>query len=209
MAKIDKKCKICRREGEKLFLKGERCYTQKCALIKRKYPPGIHGPKGYPRLTDYGIRLREKQKVKRIYGISENSLKRYFNKAKKLSGSTEEAFLRLLESRLDNVIYKAGFAVSRSSARQLVNHGHFLVNGRKVNIPSYQVRVGDVITLKEKSRVRDKIINSLNFFKGRSETPGWLTVDEKNLLIKIIRRIELEDLPKDINTKLIVEFYSR
>ncbi len=206
---INSKCKICRREGQKLFLRGERCYSAKCPLVKRKYPPGIHGPKGYPRQTEYGIRLREKQKLKRLYGLSENQLKKYFTQAKKKIGNTEGEFLKLLESRLDNVIYRAGFALNRISARQMVNHGHFLVNNRPVNIPSYQVEVGDEIKLKEKSRIKNKINDAIAFNKGKFEVSGWLAVEEKTFSVKIIKKPELEDLPKDINVKLIVEFYSR
>jgi small subunit ribosomal protein S4 len=206
---IDTKCKICRREGQKLFLKGERCYTTKCSLVKRKYPPGIHGPKGYPRLTEYGLRLREKQRLKRLYGVSEKELKKYFSQAKKNVGNTETELLRLLEARLDNVIYRAGFALSRTMARQMINHGHFLINGRKVNIPSYQVKMGQVITLKEKSRFKNKIADILASNKGKIEPPAWIFVDEKAFSIKIVKKIEPEDLPKEINTKFIVEFYSR
>ncbi len=203
------KCKICRREGQKLFLRGERCYSIKCPLVRRKYPPGIHGPKGYLRLTEYGLRLREKQKLKRLYGVSENEMKRYFNQARKKIGNTEETILRLLETRLDNVIYRAGFALSRSSARQIVGHGHFFINNHKVNIPSYQVKTGDLIRPKENSRIKDKIASVIAFFKGKTEPPAWLAVEEKTLSIKVIKGPDLDDLPKDINTKLIVEFYSR
>ncbi len=204
------KCKICRREGVKLFLKGEKCYSSKCPLIKRKYPPGIHGPKGYPKLTEYGIQLREKQKLKRIYGVLERQLKIYYRKAIRLKGNAEENLLKLLEQRLDNVVFKSGFTPSLSSARQLVNHGHIRVNGRRVDIPSFQVKPGDEITLKPTSKMIEKVRNQLNSIKKEGKiVPSWLSVDKDKLLIKVLRKPEADDLPKDINLKLIIEFYSR
>lgn len=208
----DAKCKICRREGKKLFLKGERCYTAKCPLVKRKYPPGIHGPKGYPRLSEYGLQLREKQQLKRIYGVSERQLKKYFNKAKKAIGNTEFEFLKQLETRQDSVIYNAGLAFSRSMARQIINHGHVLVNDRKVTIPSYQVKIGDILKIKEKnkkSKLLELIKESIETSKSRREIPAWFDVDDKKLEIKIVKMPDPEDLPKDLNIKLIIEFYSR
>jgi len=204
---LDAKCKICRRIGEKLFLKGRRCYTSKCALTKRKYPPGIHGPKGYPRLSEYGLQLREKQKIKRVYGILESQLKKYFNQAIRKKENVGEEFLKQLEKRLDNVLYRAGFFTSRSESRQAVNHGHFLVNKRKVNIPSYQVKIGDVLEVK-KEKMKEKIRENVAFNKGK-KIPSWIYVDNKNLTIKIIKEPEKEDLPQEFDLDLIMGFYSR
>ena len=158
---LDNKCKQCRRLGEKLFLKGERCNSPKCAMVKRNYPPGFHGPKGRKRQTDYGLQLAEKQKVKKQYNILEKQLRLTLTKAEKRTGDAGKNLLRLLELRLDNAIYRLGFASSRVQARQLVNHGHFTVNGKKVNIPSYQVREGEVIQVKERSQ-KSKAFKELN-----------------------------------------------
>jgi small subunit ribosomal protein S4 len=203
------KCKSCRREGSKLFLKGERCYSSKCAFTKRKYPPGMHGPKGYPKISEYGRQLREKQKIKKIYGVLERQLSIYVGKAAKAVGNDEEIFLRNLEIRLDNVIYRANFAPSRMMARQIVNHGHIRVNGRRVDIPSYQVQSSDEITLKDSSRIIKKIKETLASSKGKNKAPSWLDVDESKLSIKVLNKPTLNDLPKDLNSKLIIEFYSR
>lgn len=201
-------CKRCRREGEKLFLKGERCQSPKCPMIKRNYPPGLHGAKGRTRLTAYGRQLREKQKAKRIYGLLEKQFANYYQKAKRQKGNTGETLSQFLEKRLDNAVYRLGFAVSRRLARQLVSHGHFLINQKKVNLPSYQVKTGDLIGLKEKSR-------SLPFFKnlketsGRPELPSWLSFDQENLTGKVTSQPLLADLPKNIDLTLIIEYYSR
>lgn len=203
------KCKVCRREGRRLFLKGEKCYSDKCPLIKRKYPPGLHGPKGYPKLTEYGIQLREKQKLKKIYGVLEKQLKNYYQKAIRFRGNAEENLLKLLEQRLDNVVFKAGFTPSLSAARQLVNHGHLRVNNRTVNIPSYQVKPNDEITLKPTSKMKEKVKNQLILVKKEKIVPTWISVDKEKLVIKILRKPEIDDLPKDIDLKLIIEFYSR
>lgn len=204
---LDAKCKICRRIGEKLFLKGRRCYTSKCPLVRRKYPPGMHGPKGYPRLSEYGLQLREKQKLKRVYGILEAQLKKYFNQAIRKKENVGEEFLKQLEKRLDNVLYRAGFFTSRGESRQAVNHGHFLVNKRKVNIPSYQVKIGDVLEVK-KEKMKEKIRENVAFNKGK-KIPSWIHVDNKNLTIKIIKEPEKEDLPQEFDLDLIMGFYSR
>ena len=208
MVKINAKCKICRREGIKLFLKGEKCYSSKCPFIKRKYPPGIHGPKGYPKLSDYGRQLREKQKLKRIYGVSERQLKIYYKKAIKGLG-TEENLLRFLEQRLDNVVYRVGFAPSRSAARQIVNHGHIRVNNKKVNIPSFQVKIGNEITPKPGSKMIKKIKENLLANKERIKIPNWLSLDEDRLIVKVLKKPTFDDFPKDIDIKKIIEFYSR
>jgi small subunit ribosomal protein S4 len=204
------KCKLCRREGIKLFLKGERCYSTKCALVKRKYPPGFHGPKGYPKLTEYGQQLREKQKIKRNYNISERQLKNYFSKAKKKIGNTEVDLLKMLEKRLDSVVFNVGFAISRSTVRQMINHGHILVNNRKVNIPSYQVKIGDIISLKPNSKLKKLVEESLSFCAERRKLhEDWLNFDEKKLEIKVVSEPDVERLLKEFNVKLVVEFYSR
>lgn len=206
---ITPQCKTCRREGKKLFLKGERCHTAKCALVKRKYPPGMHGPKGYPRLSDYGRQLREKQHLRRSYFISEKQFRNYFEKAKKITGNTEENFLRLLEKRLDNVVFRAGFAESRKKARQVVTHGNVLVNGRRVDIPAYLVKVGDVVKLKEKKSIVKKAGEQVLQNKNRETLPAWLNIDDKKLEIKVIKDPAPEDLPQEYEMELIIGFYSR
>lgn len=206
---LSPKCKLCRREGMKLFLKGEKCYSSKCAFIKRKYPPGLHGPKGYPKISEYGRQLREKQKVKKIYGILEKQLRNYATRAAKFTGNDEENLLRLLELRLDNVIYRASFASSRNMARQIVNHGHLKVNGRRVNIPSYQVKPNDEVVVKEGSKAFKKIKETMTINKGKTKIPAWLEVDLNKLTIKVVSKPLAGDLIQDVNVKLIIEFYSR
>ncbi|MCD6470934.1 30S ribosomal protein S4 [bacterium] len=202
---LSAKCKICRRVGEKLFLKGRRCYTSKCALTKRKYPPGLHGPKGYPRLSEYGLQLREKQKIKRVYGVLEAQLKKYFRQARRKRENVAEEFLKQLEKRLDNVLYRAGFFTSRNASRQAINHSHFLVNKKKVNIPSYQVKVGEIIEVK-KEEMKKKIKENISKEK---QIPSWIHVDDKKLTVKIIKEPEKEDLPKEFDIDLVTAFYSR
>ncbi len=201
-------CRLCRREGMKLFLKGERCYTDKCAFERRGYPPGQHGQRRI-KFSDYGIQLREKQKVKRIYGVSERQFRNYFEKADRQKGITGTNLLILLERRLDNTVYKLGFASSRQEARQLVGHGHFLVNGRKVNIPSYLVKPGDAIEVKEKSKKMDRIKEALEGV-ARREVPSWLELEKDNFrgAVKVWpNREELTTPP--IQEQLIVELYSK
>ncbi len=205
---LNPKCKQCRREAQKLFLKGDRCYSPKCAMVKRNFPPGAHGIKGYPRLSGYGIQLREKQKAKKIYRILEAQFKNYFKKANKNKENTEEILLQLLEMRLDNVIYRAGFARSRDLARQLVSHNHFLVNNKKIDIPSYQLKVGDIISLSEKSK-KSKIFANLKEQLKKTELVSWLSLDLDKLEIKITDKPKMEDAKKEFDPKLIVEFYSR
>ncbi len=207
--KFETQCKVCRREGKKLFLKGERCNTVKCAVVKRKYPPGMHGPKGYPRLSDYGRQLREKQRLRRSYFISEKQFKNYFEKAKKITGNTEENFLKLLEKRLDNVVFRASFAESRKKARQLVTHGNVLVNGRRVDIPSYLVKVGDAVKLKEKKSIIKKAGEQILQNKNRETLPAWLNIDDKKLEIKVLKDPAPEDLPQEYEMESIIGFYSR
>jgi len=207
--KWDSVCKMCRREGKKLFLKGERCYSSKCPMVKRKYPPGIHGPKGYGRLSEYGLQLREKQGLKRSYGIGERQMKSYFNKAKKKTGNVGLILLKFLEKRLDNVVYRAGFASSRRGARQIISYGNILVNARRVDIPSYQVKIGDVIEPKKKKRIIEKISQQLSSKKSEELGSRWFSLDRKEMKIKIITEPDAEDFPKDFDTSLVVEFYSR
>ena len=206
---LDPKCKKCRREGKKLFLKGERCYSPKCPMIKRKYPPGIHGAKGYPRLSGYGIQLREKQRTKRMYGILERQFRNYFKKAENRPGDTGTNLLTLLESRLDNVIYRAGIAASRNTARQIIGHGHVEVNEKRVNIPSYQVKSGDTIQIKKTSHMFSRLQQESETRTTKGEIPDWLSLDSKALSIKVTVEPDIKDLAKEINTRLIVEFYSR
>jgi len=203
------KCRLCRREGMKLFLKGERCYTDKCPFERRSYPPGQHGPQQLrTKLSDYGIRLREKQKVKRIYGISEKQMRRYYEIATKMPGQAGHNLLQLLERRLDNVVYRLGFAVSRAQARQYVNHGFFKVNGRNVDIPSYLVKPGDIIELKEKYRNNPQIIESLETVV-RKGIPSWLELDAENFKGIVKNLPTREDITMPIQESYIIEFYSR
>lgn len=209
MARILKeKCKQCRREGQKLFIKGDRCYSPKCAMVKRNFPPGTHGVKGYSRLTGYGQQIREKQKVKRIFRVLETQMKNYFTKASKTRGNTEESLLQLLEMRLDNVVYRAGFAKSRDLARQLISHKHFSVNDKKVNIPSFQVKIGDVIKIQEKSKEIKPFDNLKEQIKNK-EGLAWLFVDADKLEIKITGKPNLQENKGEFDLKLIIEFYSK
>lgn len=201
----DANCKLCRREGQKLFLKGERCYSAKCAIEKRNYAPGQHG-QNRKKISDYGTQLREKQKTKRFYGMQETQFRNLFDKAARKKGITGENLLILLESRLDNVVFRLGLASSRKEARQLVTHNHFLVNGKKVNIPSYEVKAGDVIKVKEKST------NSPKFkeVKEMSITvPSWLTVDVEKLEGKVITLPTRAEIDTPVAEHLIVELYSK
>ncbi len=200
---IGPKNKLSRREGVNLFDKAKN------PLSRRNYPPGVHGPKGYPRLTTYGIQLREKQKARRIYGIREKQFRNYFDKALAKEGDTGHNLLQLLESRLDNIVYRAGLADTRAQARQLVNHGFFLVNGRKVNIPSFQCRVGDVVTIKENKKEK-KIIKDLTAkWKNRKEIPGWLAIDIEAGSIKVVTKPEIDESTLLFDLRSIIEFYSR
>ncbi len=200
-------CRLCRRENMKLFLKGERCYTDKCAIERRNYPPGQHG-QGRPKFSEYSIQLREKQKVKRMYGLFERQFRRTFDQAARARGITGETLLVLLERRLDNVAYRLGFASSRAEARMLVRHGHVLVNGKKVNIPSYSVRAGDVISLKESSRQVARVLSAMEGAQRRG-VPDWAEVDRDNFSGRIKMLPSRSDITMPINEKLIVELYSK
>lgn len=200
-------CRLCRRENLKLFLKGERCYTDKCAIERRNYPPGQHG-QARPKFSAYSIQLREKQKVKRMYGLMENQFRRTFAMAERLRGITGEALLVLLERRLDNVTYRLGFASSRADARMLVRHGHILVNGRRVTIPSYFVRAGDVVSVKEQSRQMGRVVSAMEGAQRRG-VPEWAEVDRDGFSGRIKILPARGDITAPINEKLIVELYSK
>ena len=203
----DSVCRLCRRENLKLFLKGERCYTDKCAIERRNYPPGQHG-QGRPKFSEYSIQLREKQKVKRIYGLMEKQFRRTFAQANRTKGITGETLLTLLERRLDNVAYRLGFASSRAEARTLVRHGHLLVNGKKTNIPSYSVRAGDVISVNEQSRQMGRVLSAMEGAQRRG-VPDWAEVDRETLSGRIKILPSRGDVTMPINEKLIVELYSK
>ncbi|OGY78976.1 MAG: 30S ribosomal protein S4 [Candidatus Kerfeldbacteria bacterium RIFCSPHIGHO2_02_FULL_42_14] len=206
------KCKLCRRAGAKLFLKGERCLSSKCAIVKRNYPPGQHGGERQGRLSEYGLQLRTKQKLKQMYGLREAQFLNTFQKAERLRGNTAAHLMRLLEQRLDTIVLRGGFASSRAQARQLVQHGHFLVNDKKVNIPSYQTKVGDTITVSQTK-------TNKTFWKDRSarstsevrelEIPQWLSSDLAQGVMKILTEPETQQLADNMNISLIVEFYSK
>ena len=200
-------CRLCRREGQKLFLKGDRCYSGKCAFERRPFAPGQHG-QGRKKLSEYGLQHREKQKGRRFYGVLEGQFRKYFEMASNQKGMAGENLLRILESRLDNVVYRAGFAMSRPEARQLVRHNHFMVNGKKANIPSILLKDGDVLTLKDKSRQRDKFKFVLEA-TGARPTPDWLSVDQANVQCTISRLPNREDVDLDVAEHLIVELYSK
>ena len=201
-------CRLCRREGMKLFLKGERCYTEKCAIEKRNFPPGQHGKTRKAKLAGYGLQLREKQKVKRIYGVLENQFRRYFEMADRTRGITGETLLQLLERRLDNVIYRLGLATSRAQARQLVRHGHFLVNGKKVDIPSFSVKAGDVVTVLGRSQKNPTIEHAMEEVKGRG-IPEWLSFDVNTISGRIVSMPTREQINLPVQEQLIVELYSK
>ncbi|MGQ9511222.1 MAG: 30S ribosomal protein S4 [Thermaceae bacterium] len=201
-------CRLCRREGVKLYLKGERCYTPKCAMERRPYPPGQHGQRRTRRPSDYAVRLREKQKLRRIYGISETQFHNLFEEASRRKGVTGTVLLGLLESRLDNVVYRLGFAVSRRQARQMVRHGHILVNGRRVDLPSYRLKPGDGVAIAERSKNLAFIRESLEAMKGRKVGP-WLSLDVEGMKGKFLRLPGREDLALPVNEQLVIEFYSR
>jgi small subunit ribosomal protein S4 len=205
---LDPKCKQCRREGEKLFLKGEKCFTDKCAIERRSYPPGQHGQKSGQRMSGYGVQLREKQKVRRIYGILEGQFRRIYAEADRRKGVTGENLLQVLESRIDTVCFRMGFGASRTEARQIVRHNGVLVNGRRVNIPSYLVRPGDTIEIAEKSKAQLRIKGAAEAAESRG-IPEWLEVDAKALKGVFKALPARSELPSTINESLIVELYSK
>ena len=205
---LDPKCRQCRREGEKLFLKGEKCFTDKCAIEKRNYPPGQHGQRRSSRLSDYGVQLREKQKLRRIYGVLEKQFRSYYAEADRRKGVTGENLLQLLESRLDNVVYKMGIGASRTEARQIVRHNSILVNGQRVNIPSYQVAPWDEISVVDTSKNQLRIKAALEAAEERG-FPEWIDVDAKGFKGIFKNKPLRDDLPATINESLVVELYSK
>jgi small subunit ribosomal protein S4 len=206
--KLEPKCKQCRREGEKLYLKGEKCLGPKCPVTRRAFPPGQHGPTSRARITPFGVQLREKQKAKKLYGLMEKQFRNYFEKAALRQGDTGVFLKQFLELRFDNVVYRLGFARSRANARQMVGHGLFMVNGKFVNIPSYQLRPGDIVTIKENRTNRGNFKDAQDRLSKR-EMPSWLNLDVATLTGKILNRPSPEDLERSFDSKLIVEFYSR
>ena len=200
-------CRQCRREGEKLFLKGERCYTGKCAISRRAYAPGQHG-QGRKKLSEYGLQHREKQKTRRYYGVLESQFAKYFEMAEKKQGITGDNLLRILESRLDNIVYRAGFAMSRPEARQLVRHGHFTVNGKRVNIPSYLVKAGDVIAICEKSMALEKMKGVIEANSARPVC-SWLDVNAEKGQVTVTKLPDREEIDFSVEEHLIVELYSK
>jgi small subunit ribosomal protein S4 len=204
---LDAKCRQCRREGEKLFLKGEKCFTDKCAIERRNYPPGQHGQKN-TRLSGYGVQLREKQKVRRIYGMLERQFRKFYKDASSSKGVTGEALLQALEGRLDSVAYRMGFGASRTEARQVVRHNAILVNGKRVNIPSYQVRPGDVVEVAQAAKEQLRIKGAVEAAESRG-FPEWIEVDVKALKGTFKARPQRSELPSTINESLVVELYSK
>ena len=207
----DAVCRLCRREGMKLYLKGERCHSEKCAIEKRNFAPGQHGQgkKSKSKIVGYGLQLREKQKAKRYYGILETQFRNYFEKATRLKGITGQNLLGMLEKRLDNTVYRMGFGTSRSQARQVVRHGHIKVNGRKVNIPSFQVKTGDVIEVRESSKQNSSILQARDA-TAAYPSPNWLDVDRDNLKARVLQNPKREELVQiQLNEQLIVELYSK
>lgn len=201
----DAVCKQCRREKQKLFLKGDRCFTDKCALTRREYAPGQHGQRR-KKMSEYGVQLREKQKVRRYYGVLESQFAKYYEMAIKMSGIAGENMLSILESRLDNIVYRMGFAMSRPEARQLVVHGHFTVNGHRVDIPSYLVKAGDVITVKSTDSAKFKAIVEANASKP---VPKWLESDKENMTGKVVAMAQRDDIDLPVEEHLIIEYYSK
>lgn len=204
----DASCRICRREGIKLFLKGDRCFSEKCAVDRRTFPPGQHGQVGRRKPTEYGVRLREKQKTRKAYGLSETQFRNYFDKAAQEHGITGQRLLQLLETRLDNIVYRLGFASSRKAARQLVHHRHILVNDHIVDVPSMVLRAGDAIRVKEQSRQLDSIHASLHAASQRPPMP-WLELDKTTLTGKLLEMPARESIPTPVQEQLIIELYSK
>ena len=200
-------CRLCRREGAKLFLKGTRCYTKKCSFERRPTPPGQHGVRRR-KMGEYGIQLREKQKVRRVYGVLERQFRNYFNEAETHVGVTGEALLQSLETRLDNVVFRLGFASSRAQARQLVGHGHFAVNGRPTNIPSFQLKPGDTVAVRESRRDREPFKLAKESLRS-VQVPEWLTIDPATLTGTIAAAPRRDQMPLELNEQLVVEYYSR
>jgi small subunit ribosomal protein S4 len=204
----DPSCKLCRRERDKLFLKGTKCFTEKCPVERRGYPPGQHGQSRRTKISEYGVQLREKQKVRRQYGLLETQFRNTFEKALKQTGRTGETLVKMLERRLDNVVYRLGFAPSRKAARQMVTHGHFLVNSLPVDIPSYQCRAGDTIHVRDRSKKMEAIHASMKRIKDTAMLP-WLSLDKANMVGTFLNVPERADIPLKADEQLIVELYSK
>lgn len=203
---LSPKCKQCRREGKKLFLKGDRCYGVKCAMVKRPYAPGQHGQDRRMRVSEYCLQLREKQKVKRMYGVLEKQFRRYYSEADRMKGNTGSLLVSLLERRLDNVVYRIGFVPSRNQARQLVNHGHFLVNGKKVDIPSFMVKEGDIVSVKNpKSVCFQNLAENLK----NAPTTSWIGTDDKKMEGRVNAIPSGNDVDLDVNVQLVIEYYAK
>ncbi len=201
-------CRLCRREKQKLFLKGTKCFTEKCPVERRAYPPGQHGQLRRPKISEYGVQLREKQKIRRIYGLMEEQFRNYFEKALRQSGRTGETLVKMLERRFDNVVYRLGFAPSRKAARQIITHGHLLINNTPVNIPSYLLKAGDAIQVRDKSKKLDVIHSSMKRMKDSTMLP-WLTLDKATMVGTFLQVPERADVPLNANEQLIVELYSK
>ena len=206
---IDAKCRLCRRAGEKLFLKGDRCNSPKCAIIRKSYPPGMHGKRMTRGLSEYGRQLAMKQKIKRIYGIMERQFRKHFEEIKNKPGITGDLLMNRLEMRLDNMIYRLGFASSRSFARQLVSHGMFKVNGKKVNIPSFEVKIGDAVTLPENKASNNYFKSHLQILKNKKDFPSWIAFDFQKLEGKVIAAPARGDTGASVDPQMVVEYYSR
>jgi len=204
----DAVCRLCRREGSKLFLKGGRCYTDKCAIEKRNFAPGQHGKDRKAKIVGYGLQLREKQKAKRMYFAQEGQFRNYFEKAARAQGVTGEILLQQLERRLDNIVFRAGYAIARRTARQLVRHGHITVNGRKVNIPSYQVHTGDVIAVREGSK-KLVVLESAKEFASHQTAPTWMNIDREGFTATVVSLPKRDEINMPVNEQLIVELYSK
>ena len=203
----DSVCKLCRRERQKLFLKGQKCYTEKCPIESRSYPPGEHGQSRRAKVSEYGVQLREKQKIKRSYGLLETQFKNYFEKANRQKGITGENLVKLLERRFDNIVFRIGFAGSRKQARQMIRHRHFSINDQLVDIPSYILSAGDVVKVRDKSKKLDAIHDSLK--RVKDSTYSWLTIDKANLAGTFVQVPEREEVPLNANEQLVVELYSK
>jgi small subunit ribosomal protein S4 len=203
----DSVCKLCRRERQKLFLKGQKCYTEKCPIESRSYPPGEHGQSRRAKVSEYGVQLREKQKIKRSYGLLETQFKNYFEKSNRQKGITGENLVKLLERRFDNIVFRIGFAGSRKQARQMIRHRHFSINDQLVDIPSYILSAGDVVKVRDKSKKLDAIHDSLK--RVKDSTYSWLTVDKANLAGTFVQVPEREEVPLNANEQLVVELYSK
>jgi len=205
---IDASCRLCRRERQKLFLKGTKCFTEKCPVERRNYPPGPHGQSRRQKVSEYGLQLREKQKIRRMYGLLERQFRNYFEKSLRQTGKTAEILVKTLERRFDNVVYRMGFAPSRKTARQLILHGHFSINSKAVDVPSVLLKGGDVISVNERSKKLEVIHNSMKRMKGSSMLP-WLSLDKANLNGTFLQVPERTDIPLPANEQLVVELYSK